>query len=119
MGGKARQRICNHFRIDLMGENMVRLLGKARHLHDTLPRANVGPGSLQDIAPQALAYIRMYQHFDRLWFEESEHRHLSKAAVFYTQLKRIVEPFYYFGIRRGWRWLVPVKDLLKHKLRVH
>jgi glycosyltransferase involved in cell wall biosynthesis len=118
MGNRARERICRHFQIDGMGERMIELIGRADHLHREDPPPGLDPGPLREVAPQAYDYIRWYQHFERLWFESDGRRRSEKWAKLYSPFKKIIDPVYRLGVNRGWRWLVPIKDLVKQRFGV-
>lgn len=118
MGRRGWERVRESFDLDGMGRRMIHLLDKARSLHQRAPHAVPGRGTLQEVAPGAFEYIRLYHRFERLWFERNEGLGGSTGGRLYSPFKKLVEPLYRFALARGWRWLVPLKDILKQRLRV-
>ncbi len=67
MGQHARARICQHFRLDAMGDRMLALFDKARSLQATQPRPPVSRGLGRACAIQAVEYTRLDRHGDWMW----------------------------------------------------
>jgi len=122
MGQRARSRICEHFRLEFMGDRMLALFEKARSLSKAQPRPAVSPGLGLTCATQAIEYIRLHNVADWLWFEQKKKTGgdppipvMPFKIRVYTQLTRIAGPFYLKGKQRGWRWVVPLKNFIKKR----
>jgi len=118
MGHQARSRICEHFRLEFMGDRMVALFEEARFLRPAHPRPAVSPGLGLACATQAVEYMRLHQVADMLWLEREgrKEKGLPLSAFFYVRLRRIGRPLYLWGLQRGWHWMTPLKDLIKRGL---
>jgi glycosyltransferase involved in cell wall biosynthesis len=118
MGQQARSRICEHFRLEGMGDRMLALFEEARFLRPAHPRPAVSPGLGLACATQAVEYMRLHQVADMLWLEREgrKEKGLPLSALFYLRLRRIGRPLYLWGLQRGWHWMTPLKDLIKRRL---
>lgn len=67
IGQHARARICQHFRLNAMGDRMLALFERARSLQATQPRPPVSPGLGLACAVQAVEYTRLDRHGDWMW----------------------------------------------------
>lgn len=124
MGKRARSRICEHFRLEFMGDRMVSLFEKAKALRETQPRPAVSQGLGMACAAQAVEYVRIYNVADWLWLERERNKRQGTPPLPYLPFKvriyawfiRVAGPLYNWGKRRGWRWLNPLKDFIKLRL---
>ncbi len=123
MGQAARERVCNHFRIEHMGEQMVESFHQAIRLHQEQPRPLPSLGLARACAAEAVEYIRLFQLSEILWLEKEQRGKSSKdwsqrdrpnlRTRLYLKLYRWHEPFYRWYTSRGWTWLDPVRNRLK------
>nr|PZN06745.1 MAG: hypothetical protein DIU64_13460 [Caldicoprobacter oshimai] len=124
MGQKARSRICEHFRLEKMGDRMEELFKKAINLHSTKPRSSVSKAVGLSCANLAVEYIRIYNVADWLWLEREKGKKAANPPVpyipfrmrFYYYLIRLFYPLYRWGKKRGWFWLDTLKNFVKQKL---
>ncbi len=118
MGQRARDRICEEFRLEGMGDRMLALFERASVLQDAHPRRTVSHGLGLACATQAVEYMRLHHVADWMWLEREGHqgKGLPLPALLYTRLRRIGRPLYLLGLQRGWHWLTPVKDGVKRRL---
>jgi hypothetical protein len=123
MGQAARQRVAWHFRLEHMAERMAALLAEAQQYHAVNPRPVPGHGLGRACAAHAVEYVRLSQLADRLWAERTSVGPIHHAvgtldwrARMYLALYRWHEPVYRWYTRRGWVWLTPVREKVKHAL---
>jgi len=67
LGERARRRVCEHFRLDTMGERMNALLGTAQRDHIAAPRPVISRGVAVELANLALEHLRVNTALDDLW----------------------------------------------------
>ena len=123
MGQAGSARVRAHFRLAQMGENMVALLQQAIDLHGTQTSPLPGLGLARACAAQAIEYVRVFRLTEQLWNERNgNHRtwNIFKSTDWrgeiYLLLKRIYEPFYRRGVKRGGAWYFPVAEKIKQML---
>ena len=120
MGAAGRQRIQVHFRLDRMGETIEACLEQARSLQRTQPRPTPDLDLGRVCAAQAVEYIRISQLADQLWAERHGLQPATQSRSWrrqlYQRLYRWHEPYYRWYSKRGWTWLTPVRETLKHML---
>jgi glycosyltransferase involved in cell wall biosynthesis len=126
IGQAARERVCNGFQIEQMGERMIELLQEAIHLHQEQPRPLPSPGLARACATEAVEYTRLFQLAEGLW-QEVEHggrlpedrtqrdRPSLRTRV-YLKLYRWHEPYYRWYTSLGWTWLDQIRNRLKSML---
>jgi glycosyltransferase involved in cell wall biosynthesis len=125
MGRAARERVCNQFRIEQMGDRMNELIIQAGKMVCASERPNISPRLGHEIATQAIEQTRLEQMADLLWAERltilnqgltrTTFRLYSRAWVA-QRLKRTLRPIYYWLVRHGMTWLVPVRERLRGKI---
>ncbi|OIQ53977.1 putative glycosyltransferase EpsE [Moorella thermoacetica] len=126
MGQQARLRICQQFRLEMMGDRMEELFKKAIDLHSTKPRSSVSKAVGLACANLAVEYVRIYNVTDWLWLEREKGKKTADPPVpyiplrmrFYVYLVRLFYPLYRWGKKRGWFWLDTFKNIIKQKLNV-
>jgi hypothetical protein len=125
MGQAARRRVCEHFPIGQMGERMVELIERARTLAVQDARPAVSQGVGLEIATQAIEYTRLERLTEQLWAERQAllaHKlakvQLGRYLALRTarSLKITIRPLYYWGIRHGMTWLVPLRTRVRTSL---
>lgn len=117
MGRNARERICRHFRLDDMGSNIIRLLHKARALHE----ANQAffPASHGECTA-SLAAVRHYKRIQNLaefvWKRDVN----GYVAKFLEGILSDASAFSFLRewiIRQRWPWIVPLKDFIRERFK--
>ncbi|HYN24296.1 MAG TPA: glycosyltransferase family 4 protein, partial [Pyrinomonadaceae bacterium] len=120
MAQAGRARIITNFRLKQMGELMVSLFEHAMGLHTTDPRPRPGLGLGRAFAAQAVEATRLSQVAAELWagrYNPSDGQHRPNWRVrSYLVLNRLYEPFYRWGMNRGWMWLSPLGEKAKKML---
>jgi glycosyltransferase involved in cell wall biosynthesis len=126
MGQAARERICNHFRIEQMGDQMIEAFQQAIQLHREQPRPIPSPGLGRACAAEAVEYIRLFDLTEVLWQEKElwskrskdwiRHDRLDLRSRLYLKLYRWHEPYYRWYTSLGWTWLDPIRNSLKRIL---
>jgi len=130
MGEASRARVQAHFRLAQMGERMSFLLQETMQLRVTQPRPVPSLGVGRVCAAQAVEYIRLLEVADGLWREREQahvgplglHPHLldphsdSWRTLAYFAVRRLLLPYYRAALNRDVKWLLPLKDRLKHLL---
>jgi glycosyltransferase involved in cell wall biosynthesis len=125
MGQAARQRVCGHFRLEQMGDQMIELIRRANEAACNAARPNVPQEIGDEIATQVIEQTRLEQLADSLWIERQNilQRGLTKDTLqpyFWAwtaqRLKRTVRPIYYWLVRHGMTWLVPMRERLRGKV---
>lgn len=123
LGRAGRARINTHFRLDDMGKNILSLLEQAIDLHNSRQGSVTSLGLGRACAAQAVEYVRMFQLTEQLWNEKNGAPRI--LSVFdrtdwrmqmYLVFRRIYEPFYHRGMKRGGAWYFPLADKLKQTL---
>jgi hypothetical protein len=129
-----------------MGARMAELLERSRAQARATPREALSAADAQRTASQAIEFLRLTRVCDWLWTEHLAHQRRDPPAVAptasqsaptaaspppgapetngsrpagaraFAALKRLAEPAYVWGIRNGWRWLVPLKEQVKGRL---
>ncbi len=130
MGQAARRRVEKHFRLEKMGDQMHSFFHEALHLLHTAPPSLPPPGLAHACATQAIEYTRLSNVADGLWRERERaqagplgfHPYLldpysdSWRTLAYFTLRRLFLPYYRAALDRNMKWLLPLKDRLKHLL---
>lgn len=91
MGRRARERICNHFRLEHMSRRMLELFDEAhrRHRVAATPPPDIAFG--REIATRAVEMTRLQMLADWLWVEREQLQHTLPLRFC---LKRIASPVY-------------------------
>lgn len=113
MGRSGRERVVNLFRLDQMGERMVELLEKAMVLNKTTPPHEYSKSLGRALASQAVEYTRVSQMAINLTFRSGN---LNLRLKIFLIIKKLAEPFFLWGIDRGWTWLFPLSERIKRIL---
>jgi len=123
MGNAGRERITAHFRLEQMGEQIDAFFRRAAALHVEQPRPLAGPGLARVCASEAVEYMRLYQLADQLWAERNGLHNLWSLRTsrdwrsqLYMTLYRLHEPYYRWYSQRGWKWLTPIREIVKKAL---
>ena len=119
MGQAGRMRVSTHFRLDEMGKRMVALFEQAMNLNATQPRPRPSVGLGHTCAFQAIESVRLSQLADQLWAERystKPNSNLDWRARLYMRLSRSFEPYYHWGVDRGWTWIPPLAERIKKTL---
>jgi glycosyltransferase involved in cell wall biosynthesis len=122
MGCAARQRVQEHYRLEHMGQRMVRLMAQAAELGRVSPRPTVPLGLGLETAIQAIEQVRLEQVTERLWRErqallagkptrDTIGRYVVLKVMRRTKL--ILRPIYRWAIGTTMaKWLVPLRERL-------
>ncbi|MCI0529207.1 MAG: glycosyltransferase family 4 protein, partial [Nitrospira sp.] len=110
MGEAGMERLRGEFGLEQMGERMERLLERAMELHESQWRGIPGEGISRVCASQAVEYTRLFQLSEQLWMERYN---ASWRARIYLIGSWLLEPFYNWGVNRGWIWLPLLKEKIK------
>lgn len=93
LGRAARQRVCQHFRLEQMGERMAGVLQEARDLHISQPRPLPDAHFGQFRAARTVRYLR-----------------------FQTLVRRLVSPTIRAALDKKLHWLLPVRETAERVL---
>jgi hypothetical protein len=106
-----------------MGKNILSLLEQAIDLHNSRQGSVTSLGLGRACAAQAVEYVRMFQLTEQLWNERngaprilSVFNRTDWRMQMYLVFRRIYEPFYHRGMKRGGAWYFPLADKLKQTL---
>jgi hypothetical protein len=110
MGAAARARVQDGFQLDVMTEQMVRLFDQGRQLHVESPRARPSIGVGRACAFQVLEMMRLEEMADEMWARRDQGAVRVRA---YSGFARVFEPLYHWGLKRGWKWLPPLRAKLR------
>jgi len=120
MGEAGRTRVREHFRSEEMGKRMVALFGKAKELHEVVPRPTPSLGLGRACATEAIEYTRLSEVADRLWdmyrSEGADSGRASWRIRTYRLLVRLGYPLYSWGMRQGFTWLPPLRETVERVL---
>jgi glycosyltransferase involved in cell wall biosynthesis len=126
MGQAGKERVCNNFRIEQMGDQMIESFQQAVRLHQEQPRPLPSPGLALACAAEAVEYIRLFQLAEWLWQENEKGGKRSRGWLqrdrldfrrrLYLKLYRWHEPYYRWYTSLGWTWLDPIRNSLKRLL---
>lgn len=130
MAQAARERVERHFALRDFGPCIEALLAQAREWHRTAPRTAIPVELANEWATQIIEYTRQEMALDELWAERESWRsnprpHPSLATPPYQSFRRRmlryvwaqVAPLYRWGVKRGLKWLVPLKERLVSEVR--
>ena len=110
MGISSRDRVSTHFGLARMGENMIKILARAKNLHDTVPRPVKSLALGRESAALALKYFRSFNIPDEVFDKYNSTNWRLKT---YFKVKFLFEPLYQWGLKRGWTWLFPIGEKIK------
>lgn len=124
IGRAARDRIVAHFTLDQMAARMIALFEKARHLAQTEPRPRLSLEDAQVLVEGVVDDLRYERLQERLRAEKPlavsgpEHGLISHwRAVVYQLKKHFFRPAYYWALRNGQDWVVPLTNWAYNRLR--
>ena len=125
MGQAGRERVCNNFRIEQMGDQMIKAFQQAVHLPpkslDRYPAFRLA----RACAAEAVEYMRLFQLAEDLWRKRALGKALKELVQrdgldfrsrLYLKLYRWHEPYYRWYTSLGWTWLDPIRNGLKRLL---
>jgi glycosyltransferase involved in cell wall biosynthesis len=123
LGRAGRTRINAHFRLEDMGKNILSLFEQAIDLHNSRQFSVPSLGLGRACAAQAVEYVRMFQLTEQLWNERNGAPRIwgvfnrtDWRMQMYLVFRRIYEPFYNRGMKRGGAWYFPLADKVKEAL---
>jgi glycosyltransferase involved in cell wall biosynthesis len=122
LGRESRIRIERGYRLEDMTDRMVSAFELAADFRRTSPRGAVPVGVGRHCANQVIENARLQQLADGLWLERNAGQ---ASAVVLPVVRRAawqtaallvsskLEPAYSWGLKRGWGWLVPLRQRLR------
>jgi glycosyltransferase involved in cell wall biosynthesis/GT2 family glycosyltransferase len=113
LGKAARERVVNYFRLDQMGERMVGVLENAIKFNRTHPSQELSKNLARVLASQAVDYANLSQKATHLSFSNES---LNLRLKIFLVVKKLSEPFFLWGVDRGWTWLFPLSERVKRIL---
>jgi hypothetical protein len=113
LGNAGRERVVNFFRLDQMGERMVGVLENAIKFNRTHPSQELSKNLARVLASQAVDYANLSQKATHLSFSNES---LNLRLKIFLVVKRLSEPFFLWGVDRGWTWLFPLSERVKRIL---
>lgn len=125
MGQAARQRICDHYRLEQMGERMRNLIARASTLTTEQPRAAVSLSLGLNTAYHAIEQARLERLAEQLWAEREAllaqgpvRGNVKRYAVLWTgrRVKRVLRPAYRWAVQHGMGWLPRWRQRIEQRL---
>jgi glycosyltransferase involved in cell wall biosynthesis/GT2 family glycosyltransferase len=113
LGKAGRERVVNYFRLDQMGERMVGVLENAIKFNRTHPSQELSKNLARVLASQAVDYANLSQKATHLSFSNES---LNLRLKIFLVVKKLSEPFFLWGVDRGWTWLFPLSERVKRIL---
>lgn len=124
LGQAARERILAYFTIEQMAERMQGLFDQARRLARTDPRAGLDQAEAQRLAERVVEDIRYERLQENLRAQDPRPASVPDTGivtrwrqVIYQLKKRAFRPAYYWALRHGMDWVVPLANWAYRRLR--
>lgn len=119
MGRQARERIVTHFSAQQLAEQMAACLQAAREFQRGEPRPALSSPEAQRLAVQVVEDVRFERLQDRLLSADPLALSAPETGLLgrwrrlvFALKKRVLRPLYYWALRNGFDWVVPLANRL-------